>query len=145
TWQMLRETPRNWLAGVGPGNFRQHYLQFKLPQSSEEIADPHNLVLDVWANGGLLALAGLVGICWAGLRTLWQRGDSPVQQSNGASWRIVGGDGLMAGALLGYIAVLCLGLGNQETLLLLSMGWLLVVFAGCTMFPNEPPPIVYTA
>lgn len=45
--------------GVGPGNFRQHYLRYKLPGSSEEVLDPHNLILDVWANGGLLAVAGL--------------------------------------------------------------------------------------
>jgi hypothetical protein len=57
TGTMLLERP--WL-GVGPGNFRQHYLGFKLPGSSEEILDPHNLFLDVWANGGLLALTGLL-------------------------------------------------------------------------------------
>ncbi|MDB5387225.1 MAG: hypothetical protein JWM11_2871 [Planctomycetaceae bacterium] len=55
--QVIKEAP---LTGVGPGQFRQHYLAHKLPRSSEEIADPHNLILDVWANGGILALAGLV-------------------------------------------------------------------------------------
>ncbi|QDU39437.1 O-Antigen ligase [Maioricimonas rarisocia] len=50
------------LLGVGPGNFRQHYVHYKLPGASEEVTDPHNLILDVWANGGLLALAGLVGV-----------------------------------------------------------------------------------
>ena len=48
-----------WL-GVGPGNFRQHYLKYKLPEASEEIADPHNLFFDVAATGGLVSLAGLV-------------------------------------------------------------------------------------
>lgn len=52
----------HWLLGVGPGNYRQHYLQYKLPGSSEEILDPHNLFLDVWANGGLLALTGLIAV-----------------------------------------------------------------------------------
>ncbi|MEZ6050358.1 MAG: O-antigen ligase family protein [Planctomycetaceae bacterium] len=56
TLEIIREHP---LLGVGPGNFRQSYLKYKLPESSEEILDPHNLVLDVWGNGGLLALAGL--------------------------------------------------------------------------------------
>ncbi len=46
--------------GVGPGNFRQHYLKYKLPEASEEIADPHNLFFDVAATGGLVSLAGLV-------------------------------------------------------------------------------------
>lgn len=57
SWAVVKE---QWLVGVGPGNFRQSYLAHKLPQSSEEISDPHNLFLDVWANGGILALAGLI-------------------------------------------------------------------------------------
>jgi hypothetical protein len=56
--QVIKEAP---VFGVGPGQFRQHYLVHKLPQSSEEIADPHNLLLDAWANGGILAL---IGLCW---------------------------------------------------------------------------------
>ncbi|HUG90509.1 MAG TPA: O-antigen ligase family protein [Planctomycetaceae bacterium] len=52
---VVREHP---LLGVGPGNFRQHYLKHKLPESSEEIAEPHNFLLDLWTSGGLLAAAG---------------------------------------------------------------------------------------
>ncbi|REJ85606.1 MAG: O-antigen ligase domain-containing protein [Planctomycetota bacterium] len=59
TWGVITEHP---VLGVGPGNFRQHYLKHKLPESSEEILDPHNLLLDAWANGGLIALAGLVAV-----------------------------------------------------------------------------------
>ncbi|MFM8581893.1 MAG: O-antigen ligase family protein, partial [Planctomycetaceae bacterium] len=52
TWQMLSapEHPTRWLTGVGPGQFRSNYLPFKLPQSSEEIADPHNALFDHWAS-----------------------------------------------------------------------------------------------
>ncbi|MBX3440651.1 MAG: O-antigen ligase family protein, partial [Planctomycetaceae bacterium] len=59
TGQLLRD---HWFLGTGPGNFRQSYLQYKLAGSSEEILDPHNLFLDVWANGGLLALGGLIAM-----------------------------------------------------------------------------------
>ncbi len=59
TWDVIQE---NTLWGTGPGNFREHYLKYKLPGSSEEISDPHNLFLDVWANAGIIALAGLVMI-----------------------------------------------------------------------------------
>jgi O-antigen ligase/polysaccharide polymerase Wzy-like membrane protein len=45
--------------GVGPGNFRPHYLRYKLPEASEEIADPHNLFFDVAATGGAISLIGL--------------------------------------------------------------------------------------
>ena len=51
------------LLGVGPGQFRWHYLFYKRPEASEEISDPHNLFLDVAANGGLVAFLGLLVIC----------------------------------------------------------------------------------
>ena len=59
TVDVIRESP--WF-GVGPGNFRQHYLKHKLPESSEEIADPHNCVLDLWTSGGLPAVIGLAAM-----------------------------------------------------------------------------------
>lgn len=61
TWATIRE--HFWI-GTGPGSFREHYLAHKLPESSEEIADPHNFVLDVWANAGTLGLVGLL-VCLA--------------------------------------------------------------------------------
>lgn len=57
--QVVRE---RWFWGTGPGNFRPHYLKHKLPEASEEIADPHNFVLDVWTSGGLV---GLLGLAWS--------------------------------------------------------------------------------
>jgi hypothetical protein len=57
TLKMLREHP--W-AGAGPGNFRQLYLQHKADQSSEEIRDPHNFVLEAWSAGGVVGLVGLL-------------------------------------------------------------------------------------
>ncbi|HUG19665.1 MAG TPA: O-antigen ligase family protein [Planctomycetaceae bacterium] len=65
TTEMLSE---HSLFGVGPGNFRQHYLAYKLPESSEEIQDPHNFVLDLWANGGAIAI-----LAWLGLLGLLAR------------------------------------------------------------------------
>jgi hypothetical protein len=47
-------------SGVGPGNFASHYLLHKLPQSSEEIQDPHDLFLEVWATAGFWAMLALV-------------------------------------------------------------------------------------
>jgi hypothetical protein len=70
TSRLIADHP--WL-GVGPGNFRQHYLRYKLPGASEEILDPHNLVLDVWANGGVIALAGLLGLLGIAAQRFWRR------------------------------------------------------------------------
>jgi hypothetical protein len=55
--RMLQQHP---LAGAGPGNFRQLYLQHKVDESSEEIRDPHNLFLDAWSSAGLVGLVGIV-------------------------------------------------------------------------------------
>lgn len=64
---------RNWWSGVGPGNFGNAYLKFKLPQSSEEILDPHNMLLDVWVSSGLLALIALVAALGLAARDVFGR------------------------------------------------------------------------
>lgn len=102
TSEMILEHP--WL-GVGPGNFRSHYLHHKLKGASEEILDPHNLFLDVWANGGVIAWAGLVALLIWGLRTGWRAvmfetssGAQPlplVRWSEGL-WGAAAGPGLVA-------------------------------------------------
>ena len=55
--------------GTGPGNFRQHYLKHKLPESSEEIADPHNFFFDLWANAGVLAAMGILAAIYFAIRS----------------------------------------------------------------------------
>jgi O-antigen ligase len=66
-WGVITETARGqdpgastFWSGVGPGNFGSHYLLHKLPWSSEEIQDPHDLFLEVWATAGFWALLALV-------------------------------------------------------------------------------------
>ncbi len=60
TLEMLSKHP---VFGAGPGNFRQLYLPHKAVESSEEIRDPHNIILDAWSSSGLIGLAGLVLLC----------------------------------------------------------------------------------
>lgn len=69
TARVIMDQP--WL-GVGPGNFRASYLHHKLPGASEEILDPHNLLLDVWANAGILAWSALVALIIWGIRGGWR-------------------------------------------------------------------------
>lgn len=57
TWRLILAQP--WL-GCGPGNFRFAYARFKLPDATEDISDPHNFLLEVWAAAGIFALAGLL-------------------------------------------------------------------------------------
>lgn len=145
TCRMLADSPRNWLLGVGPGNFRQNYLPFKLPESSEEIADPHNVILDVWSNAGLLGLAGLAGICFAMLRPLWRRppgaaGPSP-ETAHWNRWILFGGG-------LACLCVVGPDFENDELLSLLSLlllGWLLVAWLCHPLFVREPTAIVFAS
>jgi hypothetical protein len=65
TWAMIGD---HWLLGVGPGNFKSVYPQYKLPQASEEIGDPHNFVLEVWSTAGTPGVvclgALLIAVFW---------------------------------------------------------------------------------
>lgn len=71
---IIRDHP---LLGIGPGNFRHHYLQYKLPAASEEIADPHNMILDLWTSGGILAVLGFLGCVILAFRSgIGRAGDS---------------------------------------------------------------------
>lgn len=72
TWGTICE--HFWL-GTGPGNFRDYYLAHKLPESSEEIADPHNFILDVWANAGTFGLIGLMACVGLMVRDVFKRCD----------------------------------------------------------------------
>jgi hypothetical protein len=105
--------------GVGPGNFQEYYTQFKLPQASEEIRDPHNFVLEVWATGGTFAAAALAGALVAFAWKMWpnnlstsDRADASVQPPIEKSMReanfVVAGGGaglplaFLLGPLFGY-------------------------------------------
>ena len=57
TLQMIAHRP---LLGCGPGNFQDVYTQYKLPEASEVVSDPHNFLLEVWATAGTPALLALL-------------------------------------------------------------------------------------
>ena len=59
TLRMIADHP---VVGCGPGNFQDAYTQYKLPEASEEVADPHNFLLDVWATAGTPALLALLAV-----------------------------------------------------------------------------------
>ncbi len=69
SWNMLSE---HFLFGAGPGNFREAYLEFKLPESSEVILDPHNIWLDAWSQGGIVSLIGLVLITFCVIKKMFE-------------------------------------------------------------------------
>ncbi|MEO1525830.1 MAG: O-antigen ligase family protein [Planctomycetota bacterium] len=62
TLALLGDHP--WM-GAGPGGFQTMYLRYRLPVSSETIADPHNFVFETLASGGLVAGVLLMALAWA--------------------------------------------------------------------------------
>ena len=99
TLQMLKEQP---LAGAGPGNFRQVYLKHKANESSEEIKDPHNFLLEAWSAGGLIGLAGMTLFVGSILRRLASTNSTddlplPPIVANRRTWKV-----LPCGLLLGF-------------------------------------------
>ncbi len=133
TWGVIRDAP---VFGVGgAGNFRQHYLRHKLAGSSEEILDPHNFVLDVWANGGIAGLAGLAALSWWFVRRIRKsRTLSDESQETTASWnqagdvgRFFSGAGMVGGLALGAVIIQQWALeavADTQALWLLG-GWIL--------------------
>ena len=130
---VLKDEP---LFGPGPGNFRQHYLRHKLPESSEEIRDPHNLFLDVWCSGGLAALAGLLILICAVAMNAFSRPAVPTEE-NSTEDRSPGVARWYTGAIAGFVLVMAmkwfLGIGEASRDGALLCGTILVMAALGTM------------
>ena len=80
-WQstagMIADHP--WL-GCGPGQFQHAYTFYKLPQASEEISDPHNFVLEVWATAGTPAVLTLLAVLTTFAWSLRRIGGTPLSR-----------------------------------------------------------------
>lgn len=87
TWRLITSSAQVFGAGLGPGNFAGPYLRFKLPESSEEILDPHNMVLEAWTTGGIAAMLALVTTLGLALREALgpPRSDSSAREDSVAS------------------------------------------------------------
>ena len=48
------------LIGIGPGNFAIYYPAYKIPAALETVSDPHNFILSIACQYGLIGLAGFI-------------------------------------------------------------------------------------
>ena len=48
--------------GAGPGNFQSIYLQYREDSASEQIAEPHNFLIETMSSGGIPALLLVLGL-----------------------------------------------------------------------------------
>ncbi len=102
TLEMIAAHP--WV-GCGPGNFQDIYTQYKLSEASEEIADPHNFLLEIWATAGTpaaVAFLAVLGCFVAGVRG---QGSGVRGQGSGVRGQGTGVRGQGAGVREGLEAV----------------------------------------
>ena len=65
-WRVIVKLSGVFWRGLGPGQFGSFYLLYRLPESSEEIQDPHDMLLEAWAVAGIgAAIALLAAIAFA--------------------------------------------------------------------------------
>lgn len=76
TAQMLADHP---LLGVGGGNFAEWYPRYKIPAAPETVRDPHNFILAVFSQYGILGLAALTALFALPLRRLLRQPEIPNQ------------------------------------------------------------------
>lgn len=80
-WQgAVRMFEQHPLEGVGPGQFAKYYTALKVPYATEDVAHPHNWLLNQAAEWGTLGLLGLLTALgtagWRIIRSLGQPADS---------------------------------------------------------------------
>lgn len=139
TWATIRE--HAWF-GTGPGNFRDYYLVHKLPESSEEIADPHNFLFDVWANAGTFGLIGLLVCVGLMVRGWLTPAEPPKKTPNGtalpASWTSAAAWGVGLAFPLAAVGLELLGHGTDERLWWLGGVWWLL-WLGIVIWSRRNP------
>ncbi len=84
TVRMIADRP---LLGFGPGNYQFEYTRYKLPEASEEVADPHNFLLEIWATAGTPAAVALLLVLGAFFRRGRTWHAPPEAEGEGAAHR----------------------------------------------------------
>lgn len=115
--KMIRDHP---IFGLGPDQFLYHYSNLytthpywvttlggkpTIAASQPALAHPHNLLLELWISGGILAVIGFAALLWALWRRslrLWLAGRQTSQDAR-AQWRGAVALGI-AGALVATVA-----------------------------------------
>ncbi len=109
--ELVLERP---LLGVGPGQFQSHYTRFKDETASEEVADPHNFLVEMATlsglPGALLLLGFLASVAWGawGRSSTSPRGPPPADSSTTTS--------LLYGVVIGIPLAWVVGLVSGEHL-----------------------------
>jgi hypothetical protein len=132
---MIADAP--WL-GWGPGNFRDLYTAYKLPGSLEEVADPHNMILELWATAGTPAMLAMVALLAFFFVEILARPIAPARATTDRLrpgqpiWQVPLGAvaGLPLAWLLGFVFHPLIGPSARPVAILLVAAGLIVMLAG---------------
>jgi O-antigen ligase/tetratricopeptide (TPR) repeat protein len=86
TWKMIHDPkhPKHFWLGVGPGNFGRYYPRYMAETAYEQVTDPHNFALEMWATGGIGSLAALLAalaIFFWKTRRAWSGVELPIDDA----------------------------------------------------------------
>ena len=135
-WQAsLAMLSDHWLTGVGLGNFQAYYPQYKLEVASEEVADPHNWILDIAATLSLPVAVAFIYWVTRKLGRLLVSQRHAVEKSGDAA-DVVTRNWLLLSAVLGGLSVVVLcfllvGIDFEAVLI----GWVCAGIAGWQLWP----------
>lgn len=107
TLAMIGDHP--WL-GVGPGQFQGRYTAYKLPEASEEIADPHNFLLDIWVTAGTPGVVFLVVLLSLFISACWRRGGQAASDDDSDRATRDASMLILVGGLVGFLLSIPVGL-----------------------------------
>lgn len=139
TWGMIRDHP---LLGVGPGSFGSYYPRYQLPTAFEQIQDPHNWILEIWATSGLLTTIALLASLAAFGRILAQSGVAAADPAPlaGSLWKLPHWE-FVLGGVAGLLLALVLRAGDLSADEIKQEGLVSAVRAGiwfaafCVLYP----------
>ncbi len=124
--------------GVGRENFGRHYLQYKSIESPEEVANPHNLLVQAGADWGVVGLAGVVAMLVGGSLIGWRRPRAERDESERTGFTLgKGGTAWVVGLLLVVTLVRATMLGSSEpnfvyySTTTVGLAWLIGMVAFC--------------
>ncbi len=109
TAAMIADYP---LFGCGAGNFQETYSQYKLPQASETIADPHNILFEIWATAGTPAILAFLVLLALLAYELWRSKKPPAAEQEPVTTSATFYYGILpiyVGALLGIVLGFAIG------------------------------------
>ena len=113
------------MSAAGRAISRTSTHRYKPPEASEEVADPHNFLLEVWATAGTPAALALLAVLEdASGWTLWKpKSSDPAEQEERTRDNPDATEAIFGGALVGVLAAVAVGIAGHDAAGACSSCW----------------------